>query len=160
MKFSVPQNSWKIMMHCMTCLLHTDEAKISLENASPTDILHLEDILMSLPELTPDKVIKLQKNDTICKNILPRIHCSKNNNYFIDAVGILPKKFIKFNSTFSAMGIPQILIKNILHTSHDSLGHVGAMKLYNFLKRLYYFQGMRKKIHHFARSCHKYQIMN
>ena len=34
------------------------------------------------------------------------------------------------------------------------------MKLYHFLKRLYYFQGMRRKIHQYARSCHKCQIMN
>ena len=42
----------------------TDEAKLSLENASPTEIPHLEQNLMSLPELTPNKVIKLQKNVT------------------------------------------------------------------------------------------------
>ena len=46
---------------------------------------------------------------------------------------------------FSAVVIPQILIKYLLHASHNSLGHVGAMKLYHFLKRFYYFQGMRKK---------------
>ena len=34
------------------------------------------------------------------------------------------------------------------------------MKLYHFLKRLYYFQGMRKRIHQYVRSCHKCQIMN
>ena len=43
------------------------------------------------------------------------------------------------------MVLLKILIKYLLHASHDSLGHVGAMKLYHFLKRLYYFQGMRKK---------------
>ena len=34
------------------------------------------------------------------------------------------------------------------------------MKLYYFLKKIYYFQGMRKKIHQYVRSCHKCQIMN
>ena len=47
-----------------------------------------------------------------------------------------------------------------MHASHESLGHVGAMKLYHFLKRCYYFQVMRRKIHQYVRSCHKYQIMN
>ena len=37
----------------------TDEARLSLENASPTDIPHLEQNLIFLPELTPDKVTKL-----------------------------------------------------------------------------------------------------
>ena len=34
------------------------------------------------------------------------------------------------------------------------------MKIYHFIKRLYYFQGMRKKIHQYVRSCHKCQIMH
>ena len=36
----------------------TDKAKLSPENASPTDIPCLEQNLMSLPELTPHKLIK------------------------------------------------------------------------------------------------------
>ena len=48
-------------------------------------------------------------------------------------------------------------VKYLLHSSHDSLGHTGATKLYHFLKRLHYFLGMRKKIHLYGRSC---QIMN
>ena len=86
---------------------------------------------MSLPEFTPDKVLKLQKNNTFCKHILQHIHCSKNDNYFIDATGILHKKVINFNSTFSAVVITQTLIKYLLHASHDLLGHTGATKLYH-----------------------------
>ena len=96
----------------------------------------------------------------ICKNIIQYIDCSKHDNYFIDTKGILHKKVINFNSTFLAIVIPQILIKYLLHASHDSLGHVETTKLYHFLKRLYYFQGMRRKIHQYVRSCHKCQIMN
>ena len=83
-----------------------DKAELSLENLLPRDILHLEQNLMSLPEFTPDKVIKLQKNDTFHRNMSQHIHCSKNDNYFIDAIGILHKKVIDFNSTFSAVVIP------------------------------------------------------
>ena len=32
--------------------------------------------------------------------------------------------------------------------------------MYHFLKRLYNFQDMRRKIHQYVRSCHKCQIMN
>ena len=137
-----------------------DKARMSLENVSPADIPHLEQNLMSLPELAPDKVIKLQKNDSLCRNILQHIHCNKNDNYFIDATGILHKKVTNFNSTFSAMVKAQSLVKYLLHASHYSLGHIGATELYHFLKRLFYFQGTRKKIHRSFRSCHKCQIMN
>ena len=58
------------------------------------------------------------------------------------------------------MVIPQILIKYLLHASHDSLGHLGATQLYHIPKRLHYFQGMRNKTHQYLRTCHKCQIMN
>ena len=32
--------------------------------------------------------------------------------------------------------------------------------LYHFLKWFYYFQGMRRKLHKYVRSCHKCQIVN
>ena len=41
-----------------------DKAELSLENASPADMLHLEQNLMSLLEFTPDKVIKLHFANT------------------------------------------------------------------------------------------------
>ena len=44
-----------------------DAVKLSLENESSTDIPQLEQNLMSLLELTSEKVRKLQKNDTFCK---------------------------------------------------------------------------------------------
>ena len=113
---------------------------------------------MSLLEFTSEKVVQLQKIDTFCKNIFQHMHCNTNKNYFMDAMDILHKKVIDFNSTFSSVVIPQILIIHLLHASHNLLGHVGATKLYHFLKRLYYFQGMRKKIYQYVRSCQKCQM--
>ena len=74
--------------------LQMDTANLSVENISPTHIPpHLEHNLMSLPEFTLDKVVKLQKKDTFCKNTLEHIHCSKQNSYFIDAMGILHRGY-------------------------------------------------------------------
>ena len=70
------------------------------------------------------KVVKLQKNNTFYKKILEHIHCCENANYFTDAMGILQKKVINFNSTFAAVVIPQILITYLLHASHNSLCHI------------------------------------
>ena len=75
-------------------------------------------------------------------------------------MGILHKKVVDFNSIFSAVVLPQILKRYLLHASHDSLRHVGTTKLYYFLKWLYYFQGMRRQLHEYVRSWHKCQIMN
>ena len=97
-----------------------DDVKLSLQNTLPADIPQLEQNLMSLPELTSEKVIKVQKNDTFCKNIIQHVECSKHDNYSMDATGILHTKVIDFNSTFSAIVITQIL-KNtyyMLHMTH------------------------------------------
>ena len=115
---------------------------------------------MSLPELTPKKIIKLQKKDTFCNYILHHIHCNTNENYFKDTMGILHKKVIDFNSTFLSVVVPKILIKYLQHASHNSLGHIGAALLYHFLKRLYYFLGMWKIVHRYIRTCQKCQIVN
>ena len=69
-----------------------DNVKLSLENASPTNIPQLKENLMSLLELTPDKMIKLQESDVFCKNILQDISCSKHENYFKYAMDILHKR--------------------------------------------------------------------
>ena len=105
-------------------------------------------------------MIKLQKSDVFCKNILQHLGCSKYDNYFKDAMDIIHKKVVDFSSVFSNIVIPQILIKHLLHASHDLLEHVGATKLYHFPKCLIYFQSTRRKLHEYVRSCHKCQIMS
>ena len=129
------------------------KASLSLGNASAADIPHLEQNLTSLPEFTQDKVIILQKEWYILQKHI-RTYTLQPKQQLFHRCHRHPtyKKVINFNSTFSAAVIPQILIKYLLHTSNDSLGHTGAMKLYHFIKRLYYFQGMRKKIYQYARS--------
>ena len=53
---------------------------------------------------------------------------------------------IDFNDGFSAVVEPQILIKYLLHTSQNSLGHVGAKKLYHFPEMPLLFQRHEKEI--------------
>ena len=65
---------------------------------------------MSLPELTPENIIKLQKNDTFCNSIIHHLHCKSNEHYFKDATGILHKNITDFNSTYSSVVVPKILI--------------------------------------------------
>ena len=119
-----------------------EDPNMSMTDVSPQDADCIEQKLMFLPKLTPDKITQLQNNDTFYNNIIIHMHCNLHVKYFIDAMGILHKKVIDFNSTFSSVVIPKIPIKYLLHASHDSLGHVGAKKLYHFIKRLYNFLGM------------------
>ena len=106
-----------------------DDVKLSLKNVSPIDIPKL-----NVTARINTRVIKLQKSNVFCKEILQHIGCSKFQSYFQDATGILHKNAVDFISVCSAIVATQILIKYLLHASHDSLGHVGATTLYNFLK--------------------------
>ena len=137
-----------------------DKVKLSLENASPADVLQLKENLISLSETTPDKVMKWQESGVFCKNILQRISCSKHENYFQDALGILQKKVIDFNNVSPAVVVPQILMKYLLHTSHHSIRHLEATKLYHFPLMDLLFQRDERKLHAYVRFCHKCQIMN
>ena len=72
----------KLMQTCDTLhdllIGHThDDVRLSLGNVLPTNIPQLEQNLMSLPEFTPEKVIKLQNNGVFCKSIIQHIGCSK-----------------------------------------------------------------------------------
>ena len=121
---------------------------MSLENASPTDIPHLEQNLMSLPEFTLEKAVKLQKN------------CSKPEQLHFAQIpwaSYIRKLSISIVH-FQQWSYPKSLL-NTYFMLYTILGHTGAMKLYYFIKSLYCFQGMRKKIHQYIRSCHKCQIM-
>ena len=88
------------------------------------------------------------------------MHCNPHDKYFTDFMGILHKKAIDFNSTSSSVVVLRVLTKYLLYAWHDSLGHIGATKLYHFIKRIYYFPKMRKTIHKYVRTCKKCQIMN
>ena len=136
-----------------------EESKLSLDNTSSEDIPQLEQKFNVPTRIKTRENNQTTKNDTFCNNIIHHMHCNTNKNYFTDAMVIL-QKVINFNSTFSSVVIPKMLIKYFLYASPDSPGHIAAMKLYHFLKRLYYFQGMWKTIHQYIRTCQKCQIMN
>ena len=115
---------------------------------------------MSLPRLTPEKITQLQKDNIFCNHIITHLQCSPHENYFTDIMGTLHKMVIDFNSMISSVVIQKILIKYLLHTLHDSLAHVGATKLYHFIKKALLFSKNVKMIHKYVRTCKKCQIMN
>ena len=81
------------------------ESKLSLDNASHENIPQLEQKLMSMGELTPEKN-QTTTNDILYNHIIHHMHCNTKENYVTNAMGILHKKVIDFNSTFSSVVIP------------------------------------------------------
>ena len=84
-----------------------DYPNLPLEDIAPEDAPHLEQKLMSLPELTPDKITPLQQKDTLFNNIVTHLHCNPHEKYFTDSVRILHKKVLDLNSTLSSVVVPK-----------------------------------------------------
>ena len=91
--------------------LPKDDLDLPLESITPENVSKLEQKLMSLPELTLDKITLLQKYNSFCSKILTCLHCNAHDKYFTYSMGILHEKVINFNSTFSSIVVPKVLIK-------------------------------------------------
>ena len=87
---------------------------------------------MSLSELTPEKIIQLQKNVHILQYHTTTHTMQHKQKLLHRCHGHLTHKVIDFNSTFSSVVIPKILIKYLLHASHDSLSHVQSHQIIPF----------------------------
>ena len=111
---------------------------------------------MSLPELTPDKITLLQQRIHSATTFLLTCIVTHMTSIFTDSVGISHQKVLNFNSTFSS----KVPIKYLLHTSHDSLGHVGATNTLLLYKKALLLPRHEKVIHKYVRICKKCQTMN
>ena len=81
-------------------------SKLSLDNASPEDIPQLEQ--NNVPtRVDPRKNNPTTKNNIFCNIIIQHMHCNTSKKYFANTMGILHKKVIDFNSTFSSVVIPK-----------------------------------------------------
>ena len=121
---------------------------LPLKNIAPKGTLHFKWKLMSLPELTTDKITHLQERIQSAKNYSPALQPTwqvfhRHHGSLIQESHWLQQHILICSST-------KILIKYLLHASHDSLGHVGTTECFQFIKRLYYLPDVRKIIHKYV----------
>ena len=83
-----------------------------------------------------NKLIELQKEDKICKNILNMLANNKLHNknpYYIEN-GVL-KRYIDDNKQrFEVIVLPQTLTQPALQLAHEGLGHNGIPQTYALLR--------------------------
>ena len=54
-------------------------------------------------------------------------------------------KIVRTNNQMSeAVMVPKKMMKYILHEAHERLGHLGAVKLYLFLRKMYYWPNLKR----------------
>ena len=111
-----------------------EACEVSLDDASPKDSTLLEQKLMSLPELTPEEITQLPKKWYILQQQYHSHALQPIRELLHRHHGHLTQKSHWLQQYILICSHTKILIKCILHTMHDSLGHIGATKLYHFIK--------------------------
>ena len=56
--------------------------------------------------------------------------------------------------------VPRALIPQVLHATHNLLGHNGVGRTYAIIRCLYYWKGMKASIVKYIRNCYKCQQRN
>ena len=73
--------------------------------------------------------------------------------YYIDRDGVLRKILEDNEEVFQTTVLPRILINLVLQLAHNSAGHNGFQWVYLLIRRLYYWNNMKKDILHHCKQC-------
>ena len=76
-----------------------------------------------------------------------------SNSYYIDTDGVLRKLWQDNEEVFNTIVLPKILINPVLQLAHDSAGHNEFQWVYLSIRRLYYWNNMKKDILCHCKHC-------
>ena len=115
---------------------------------------------VSLP-LKLAQMIKLQKADTECRDIVKKLRNNKNiERIYILEEGCLKRLWIEDHQTFKCTVIPKVLRDPLLVLAHDKNGHNGSRRSYMALKRNYYWPNMKKEVVQHCKNCRECVLQN
>ena len=95
---------------------------------------------------------KHQDSDKFCSQVKRNIRSAKFQEYKVEDEVLYRKTKVR-DQIFDTVVVPGKLQQHILHAAHENLGHMGINKTYSFLRKKYYWLGMKKHITHHIRSC-------
>ena len=82
-------------------------------------------------------------------------HHNDKTPYYLDEYNIAFRKIRDGLNIFHAIMVPQNLQPYILYKSHNALGHSRCSRLYNFIKRDYYWKKLHQDCNKHTWSCPK-----
>ena len=110
--------------------------------------------------ISPSKIKALQERINWCKEALKLVKKRPANEiYGINSDGLLYRKVRDNNQIFEAIIIPPELQKVILHECHEMLCHPGTTKLYLFVRRRFYWKGLKRDCVTHVRTCPECQAV-
>ena len=101
------------------------------------------------------KIRYLQQQDTHISEIIDKCKSKKCEKtlYYLDEHSITYRKIKLDKIFFHMIMVLQTLQPFILYESHSKLGHNGSTRLYNFIKRHYYWRKLHQQCNKYIRSC-------
>ena len=96
-----------------------------------------------------DKISSLQKSDAFIRKIIERIQGGENTDFQIDGKGVL-----RLHGRICVPSIPE-LIREVLDEGHKSklCIHPGVSKMYQDLKRTFWWRSMKRDISIYVSRC-------
>ena len=120
---------FKDMETVQTHIVYIESVETLLVTAPPEAFQEV-----SLP-LKPAQMVKLQKADAECRDIVRKLRNNKNiERIYILEDGCLKCLWIEDHQTFKCTVIPKILRDPLLVLAHDKNGHNGSQRSYMALK--------------------------
>ena len=103
----------------------------------------------------------LQKHDSTCREVAKKLQQDKHmNKLFLLNNGIVYRLWCEDGRTSDCVLVPEVLRNSLLMLAHDYSGHNGFRRMYNAMKRQYYWPGMRKDILRHCKRCHQCALQN
>ena len=101
------------------------------------------------------KLHELQLKDELCQKKARQVNTNTDTSrlYYIDRDGVLRKILEENEEVFQTTVLPRILIDPVLQLTHNSAGHNGFQWVYLSIRRLYYWNNMKKDILRHCKQC-------
>ena len=95
----------------------------------------------------------LQKQGKFCKNRVCELHTNINDKFYLNNDSILKCKIIVNNLEVNTTFVPSALTYILMHEFHNCRGHQGCARMFNSLKRKFWWKGMRRDVKSHINSC-------
>ena len=150
------------------------------EELLPVEVFEVEEGIVKDMKLQPDVNIKipemectlpvptvklreLQLKDELCQKKVRQVNTNTDTSrpYYIDRDGGLRKILEDNKEVFQTTVLPRILIDPVLQLIHNSAGHNGFQWVYLLIRRLYYWNNIKKDILHHCKQyavCEKFKV--
>ena len=143
-----------------------------LEELPPVEVFAVAEKVAKNVNLWPDKEIgipefectlpvpkgklhHLQLKDEMCQKRARQVHTGMDSSklYYINKDSILWKLLEDNEEIFQTTVLPKILIDPVLQLAHNSAGYNGFQEVYLSIRRLCYWNNMKKDILHHCKQC-------